>query len=72
MTVSPARCCSPSLRAIVTVSGEKAAACLDWVPAENDGEKPPAQPEGIAKPDEGVASGPDSGADHGDRSLVVV
>ncbi len=54
------------------MSGLKPAAWLDTVPAANDGAKPSAQFEPIAKLEEGVASGPDSGADQGIKSDVVV
>ena len=73
VTVTPTRFCSPSLRERVIVNGLKPAASGVEVCAR----KPGTNGIGLAQPltvydENGVAGGPDSGALHGVRALVVV
>src|ERR1700704_3991326 len=71
VTLTPSKCCSPSLRENVTLNGLNAPACGLAVPAANPGANsgaphpPPPGPWATSKDAEGVAGGPDCGADHG-------
>ncbi len=71
-TVTPERPCSPSVRERDSVNGEYPPACGLSLPAVNTGVNPLVQPELIGKLLDGVASGPESGADHGERSPATV